>query len=196
MPRRPAQIEQIKDERRRALLRAARVVFARKGFSAAKIADVAAQAGISHGLVYHYFPEKESLFTATLEAAVEGWEALVEATRAQPGAPWDRLVHLCTQMIHGLREEPEYLLITVQASLEDAAPGPVREVLQRCRQQIHADLVALIEEAQRAGQVAPGPPAELSRALLAIIQGLSISRLVEPGAALPPLPVVLRILKE
>ena len=67
-PRSAERFEQIKDERRRALLRAARVVFGRKGFAAAKIADIAAQAGISHGLVYHYYPEKESLFSATVEA--------------------------------------------------------------------------------------------------------------------------------
>jgi AcrR family transcriptional regulator len=194
MPRSAEQFEQIKDERRRALLRAARVVFGRKGFAAAKIADVAAQAGISHGLVYHYFPEKESLFAATIEASAEGWDALFTGARAQAGTPWDRLVHLCEQMITGLREEPEHLLMTVYVHSEDAAPG-VREVLKRFRRRVLGDLEAMIEEGQRTGEVAPGSAADLTRALVAIIQGLAINRLVDPGAALPPLEVVLRILK-
>ncbi len=193
-PRSAEQFEQIKDERRRALLSAARTVFGRKGFAAAKIADVAAQAGISHGLVYHYFPEKEALFAATIEASVEGWEMLVARVRAQAGTPWERLVDLFGQMIAALREEPEHLLMTVHVYSEDAAPG-VREVLMRFRRKVLADLEAMIEEGQRAGQVAPGAAADLTRALIAMIQGLAINRLTDPGAALPPLEVVLRILE-
>ncbi|UQA61795.1 TetR/AcrR family transcriptional regulator [Polyangium aurulentum] len=193
-PRSAEQFEQIKDERRRALLRAARNVFGRKGFAAAKISEVAAQAGISHGLVYHYFPEKESLFAATVEASAEGWETLVTEARAQAGTPWNRLEYMCRQMIAGLREEPEHLLMTVHVYSEDAAPG-VRDVLKRFRLQVLDDLQAMIEEGQRAGEVAKGSPADLTRALIAIIQGLAINRLVEPGTALPALDVVLRILK-
>lgn len=195
MPRSPEQVEQIKDERRRALLRAARLVFARKGFAAAKIADVAAIAGISHGLVYHYFSEKDSLFNATVEASVEGWETLISMTRSQPGTPWDRLVFTCTQMIAGLREEPEHLLMLVHAYAEDAAPSAARDALKRFRVQVLDDLARMIEAGQREGLVASGSPPELSRALIAIIQGLALNRLAEPGAALPPLDVVLRIVK-
>ncbi|KYF84993.1 hypothetical protein BE17_32585 [Sorangium cellulosum] len=193
-PRSAERFEQIKDERRRALLRAARVVFGRKGFAAAKIADIAAQAGISHGLVYHYYPEKESLFSATIEASVEGWDTLMELTRAQAGTPWDRLVYACGRMIAGLREEPEHLLMTVHVYAEDASPG-LRDVLRRFRLRVIGDLEELIQEGQRAGQVEPRAAAELSRALVAIVQGLAINRLVEPDAPLPPLDVVLRILK-
>ncbi|WP_437291958.1 TetR/AcrR family transcriptional regulator [Sorangium sp. So ce406] len=193
-PRSAEQFEQIKDERRRALLRAARAVFGRKGFAAAKIADIAAQAGISHGLVYHYYPEKESLFAATVEASAEGWEVLMALARAREGTPWERLVYVCGQMIAGLREEPEHLLMTVHVVAEDASPA-LSDLLRRFRLRVIADLEAMIQEGQRAGEVAQGPSAALTRALVAIIQGLAINRLVEPDAALPPLDVVLRILK-
>ncbi|KYF67017.1 TetR/AcrR family transcriptional regulator [Sorangium cellulosum] len=193
-PRSAEQFEQIKDERRRALLGAARAVFGRKGFAAAKIADIAAQAGISHGLVYHYYPEKESLFAATVEASAEGWELLMALARAREGTPWERLVYVCGRMIAGLREEPEHLLMTVHVVAEDASPV-LSDLLRRFRLRVLGDLEAMIQEGQRAGEVAQGPSAELTRALVAIIQGLAINRLVEPDAALPPLDVVLRILK-
>ncbi|WP_437693862.1 TetR/AcrR family transcriptional regulator [Sorangium sp. So ce176] len=193
-PRSAEQFEQIKDERRRALLGAARAVFGRKGFAAAKIADIAAQAGISHGLVYHYYPEKESLFAATVEASAEGWELLMALERAREGTPWERLVYVCGRMIAGLREEPEHLLMTVHVVAEDASPV-LSDLLRRFRLRVLGDLEAMIQEGQRAGEVAQGPSAELTRALVAIIQGLAVNRLVEPDAALPPLDVVLRILK-
>lgn len=193
-PRQAAQIEQLKGERRRAVLRAARGVFARKGFAAAKIADIAAEAGISHGLVHHYFPGKEALFAAVIKETVEAWESLVEEVRRLPGTPWERLVHLCSRMMQGVCDEPEHLLVIVHAYSEDAALA-VRDGLTRYNRQIDEPLVALIEEAQRDGAVAPGPPEELARAWMAMVNGLAIGRLMNPGGALPPLELVLRILK-
>lgn len=193
-PRRAEQNQQIKDERRRELLDAARVVFGRKGFAAAKITDVAAQAGISYGLLYHYFPDKEALFVATIEASAEGWEALFAQARARKGTPWSRLEHVCEQMVTGLRDHPEHLLMMVHACADDTAPG-VRAAIERIRQKTLDDLEALVEEGQRAGEVVSGAPADLTRAVLAMVQGLALHRLVEPGRPLPPLDVMWRILK-
>lgn len=44
------------------LVDAARVVFERDGFLAARVSDIAAEAGLSHGSYYHYFDSKEQLF--------------------------------------------------------------------------------------------------------------------------------------
>jgi AcrR family transcriptional regulator len=194
-PRTAAQVEQLKGERRRALLRAARKVYASKGLAGAKIGDVAAAAGISHGLVYHYFPEKESLFAAVVEETVTGWEVLMSQARKQPGTSWDRLVYICERMVTGLHEEPEHLMIIVQAFTGDAAPRAVRDALERYNRLVFEQLSAMIEEGQRAGLVAPGVPAELARVLLAIVKGLAISRVVTSGEPLPSLELVLRILK-
>jgi TetR/AcrR family transcriptional regulator, fatty acid metabolism regulator protein len=43
------------------LLRAAVRVFAGKGFSAARVGDIAAEAGVAHGLLYHYFASKDDV---------------------------------------------------------------------------------------------------------------------------------------
>jgi len=194
-PRTAEQFEQLKGERRQALLRAARVVFARKGLAAAKIGDVAAEVGISYGLVYHYFPQKESLFAAVVEELVEGWEHLLAAARQQPGTPWDRLVFLCTQLVEGVHEQPESLLVMVRAVTEDDAPRPLRESLERYKRQIYEELAGLIEEGQQSGDVAAGSSLALARALMAMVQGLAISAVVDAGSPLPPIEVVLRILK-
>lgn len=194
-PRTAEQVEQLKGERRRALLRAARGVFARKGLSAAKMGDVATAAGISYGLVYHYFPQKESLFAAVVEDTIRAWNDFLSQARQQQGSPWDRLVYVCEQMVLGVHEQPEYLLLMVRAFTEDDAPRPVREALARYTQQIREQLAALIEEGQRSGAVTPGPPAELARTLVAIVQGLAISRVLDQEGEFPPLEVMLRFLK-
>ena len=70
-PRTREAYERIKGARREEILTAARRVFARNGLAATRISDLAAEAHISQGLLYHYFPDKEALFTAIVEGALK-----------------------------------------------------------------------------------------------------------------------------
>jgi AcrR family transcriptional regulator len=72
------------DERRRQLLEAGTRVFTERSYDDASMADVARAAGISKGLLYHYFPSKRDLFVATLEAVVA---ELREITQPDPALP-------------------------------------------------------------------------------------------------------------
>jgi TetR/AcrR family fatty acid metabolism transcriptional regulator len=64
-------------DRRRELLDAAARVFARKGFHASRVGDIAEEAGVAHGLLYHYFRSKEEVLE---EIFRETWGALVAET--------------------------------------------------------------------------------------------------------------------
>jgi AcrR family transcriptional regulator len=64
------------EERRRTLLAAAVRVFARSGFHGARVGDVAAEAGVAHGLVYHYFTSKDELLETIFR---DTWSALLAA---------------------------------------------------------------------------------------------------------------------
>src|ERR1700742_4936704 len=59
-------------DRRRELLDAAVRVFARKGFHAARVGDVAEEAGVAHGLLYHYFRSKDEVLETIFR---ERWDA-------------------------------------------------------------------------------------------------------------------------
>ena len=72
------------DERRRQLLEAAERVFTERAYDDVSMAEVARAAGISKGLLYHYFPSKRDLFTATLAAAAA---ELAAVTEPDPGLP-------------------------------------------------------------------------------------------------------------
>jgi AcrR family transcriptional regulator len=72
------------DERRRQLLDAAARVFTERSYEEASMAEVARAAGISKGLLYHYFPSKRDLFVATLEA---GAAELQQITQPNPELP-------------------------------------------------------------------------------------------------------------
>ena len=65
-------------DRRKTILRAAVEVFARKGYHGCRIADVAREAGVAYGLVYHYFKNKEELLQLVFET---GWGCFMSRIR-------------------------------------------------------------------------------------------------------------------
>jgi AcrR family transcriptional regulator len=58
--------EQLREERRRQIVEAAMTVFSKKGFHAANVSDVAAEAGVSQGTIYGYVDSKDDLLKAAL----------------------------------------------------------------------------------------------------------------------------------
>jgi AcrR family transcriptional regulator len=64
-------------DRRAELLEAAVRVFARKGFHASRVGDIATEAGVAHGLLYHYFRSKEDVLETIFR---ETWSALIADT--------------------------------------------------------------------------------------------------------------------
>ena len=64
-------------DRRRELLDAAARVFARKGFHTARVGDIAEEAGVAHGLLYHYFRSKDEVLETIFR---ETWTELVADT--------------------------------------------------------------------------------------------------------------------
>jgi TetR/AcrR family transcriptional regulator, fatty acid metabolism regulator protein len=65
----------VQEERRRQILHAAVRAFARKGYHACRVSDIATEAGVAYGLVYHYFGSKEALLEAIFK---ETWGAMLE----------------------------------------------------------------------------------------------------------------------
>ena len=63
-------------EKRRTILRAAIAVFARSGYHTSRVADVAQEAGVAYGLVYHYFGSKEELLDTIFRRT---WTRMLEA---------------------------------------------------------------------------------------------------------------------
>ncbi len=70
-------VERVAD-RRAELLDAAVRVFAEKGFHASRVGDIATEAGVAHGLLYHYFRSKDDVLDTVFR---DTWSALVAETR-------------------------------------------------------------------------------------------------------------------
>ena len=187
----------IREEQKERILEAAKAIFAHKGFSETKMSDIAAAANVSYGLAYHYFTNKEAIFTALLHQALQGSLDLMQRAQVQPGTPWDRLRWLTSEIILGAQDEPEYYMLVLQALTNHAVPQETHKMVLQESQLTYEALKQLIVEGQAAGEVVAGDPDPLTRAFEWCIQGMvfGISYWGLEPARLPAVESVLRMLK-
>ena len=79
--------QRIRDEQRQRILDAATTLFARKGLTDTKMTEIASAAGISYGLAYHYFTNKEAIFAYLVEEALEGALRLTQRIKELAASP-------------------------------------------------------------------------------------------------------------
>jgi AcrR family transcriptional regulator len=102
------------EEKRRQILDAAVRVFARQGYHDSRVGDIAKDAGVAYGLVYHYFDSKEAVLDAVFR---EAWGRLVEALAAvadaEEPAP-DRLCKVTKLVLRTWRDDPDLVRLLVR----------------------------------------------------------------------------------
>jgi AcrR family transcriptional regulator len=182
MPRSPEDNRQIKDARRSDILRAATRVFAKKGFTDAKISDVAKEAGLSHGLVYHYFQNKDELFAAILDDKLcRAREAMAE-DESIAGTALDRMRATLANWLERVQAEPETSLVITQALLSNTLSPETRAKMRDHMRESYRTATERLAEGQRRGEISThAPPAELASAIMCMMRGIAFSRIVDYG---------------
>ena len=141
-----------------------------KELKATRIAEIAALANISQGLIHHYFICKEDVFTAVVERAMTGALAAFDDIAGLDSDPLERLTQITDRMLQGLVIHPEYMLVLTQSLVNQDTPPEVGKLLASLGQQVNTHLVRLIEAGQAAGKVVQGNPQELAMIFFATIQ--------------------------
>ncbi|MGZ5311266.1 MAG: TetR/AcrR family transcriptional regulator [Solirubrobacterales bacterium] len=137
-------------EKRRAILDAAIRVFARQGFHAARVSDIAREAGVAYGLVYHYFDSKEQMLN---ELFSERWALLLDAIRqadAELDGPRDKLEAAAGFIIESYRHDPELMKVII-VEVTRAANTFGRTHLPEIRE-AYDQIEKIVGDAQRAGE--------------------------------------------
>lgn len=197
MPRTDEQNQQIRDERQEQILQAALKVFARRGMVAAKISDIAKEAGLSHGLVYHYFKSKEEVFTILVKRAAQGSSLVIEYAKQQDGSPLEKLRWMTQMILQSIKGEGAYLfLLMIQAFTSDAVPEDVKQLIDNdFASSGMRSTLPLIIEGQQTGDIVGGDPEKLAVCYYSLIQGLAISKIQWNECPMPDEDMILRIFK-
>jgi TetR/AcrR family transcriptional regulator, fatty acid metabolism regulator protein len=104
---------QAQEDKRRLLLQAAVRVFARKGYHASRISDIAEEAGVAYGLLYHYFDSKEEVLRNVFR---ETWRALIATIKSVEGSgdpPREQLRKVAEILLRSWRREPDLVRVLV-----------------------------------------------------------------------------------
>jgi TetR/AcrR family transcriptional regulator, fatty acid metabolism regulator protein len=136
-------------DRRRQILDAAIRVFARQGFHACRVSDIAREAGVAYGLVYHYFNSKDQVLN---ELFLERWSLLlaaIEEIDARPIPAREKLDAVAAFIIDSYRHDPELMKVII-VEVTRAANSFGRTHLPEISQAY--DLIAkIVRDAQAAG---------------------------------------------
>jgi TetR/AcrR family transcriptional regulator, fatty acid metabolism regulator protein len=102
------------EERRRQILEAAVRAFARKGYHACRVGEIAEEAGVAYGLVYHYFGSKQEVLDAIFR---ETWTQMLARVREvhEEGGPADEQVRKVTALLlRTWRRDPDLVRVLVR----------------------------------------------------------------------------------
>ncbi len=137
-------------DRRRQILDAAIRVFARQGFHACRVSDIAREAGVAYGLVYHYFDSKDQVLNELFD---ERWSLLltaIEEIDARPIPPRQKLDAVAGFIIDSYRHDRELMKVII-VEVTRAANSFGRTHLPQISQAY--DLIAkIVRDAQQQGE--------------------------------------------
>jgi len=98
---------------RERILAAATEVFARYGFHGARVADIADQAGIAYGLVYHYFDNKDDILGAIFSERWSQYVSYIDEVGRMPLPFRDRMQRLVHFWVEIYRREPDLMTVMI-----------------------------------------------------------------------------------
>ncbi len=195
MPRSEEANGRIKDDRQQQILSAALKVFIHKGFAAAKMSDIADQAGVSYGLVYHYFASKDEVYRELVHSATDIARHFMEELESEEEEPVEKLHLLVERAFRGVTGNElagNALVFMMQAMTSGAYP--VQAMVKAHNQERAFDiLVRITREGQEKGQFAPGDPAAIVLTFFSAVLGLACLRVAGTIDAMPDPEIIMRV---
>ena len=159
-PLEPTAPRPARGEKRDHILEAAIRVFARSGYHGARVSDIAREAGIAYGLVYHYFKNKDEILQTIFEERWAAFLGVVDEIEAADSSSAEKLRSLASLVLLAYRHRPDWvtvLVFEIQRSSRFAEPEQRRAVgrLFRC-------VARILRAGQEAGELRAGLDPELA----------------------------------
>jgi AcrR family transcriptional regulator len=194
---------QIREEKTELILNAAVKTFSEKGYGSTKIADIAKEAGISHGLVYQYFTSKEEIFIILIKRSLDITRITAEKNFSKNGTPIEKIEAHIDMYLNFLREQreknekPYYFMLMYQAINFEGVSDEIKKIVNDNPNPLYNLIRPLIVDGQKRGEIVDGDPDMLTAFLMQIMLGIGISNNTsQHNAPLPDKKLVMRMLKK
>lgn len=167
-------------DKRERILDAAERVFAQHGFFAARVSEIAKQAGVADGTIYLYFKSKDELLISLFESRMERFNQMLAEAISGVTTPTEKLLAIVRTYLGLVREQPmvaEVLTIELRQSakfMKEASNPKFGDLLRM--------LAGVIAEGQAAGELSRDIPAPVAaRMIFGILDELALAWLLQRG---------------
>lgn len=141
MPRTPAENDRIRRATTEQILNTALSLFCEKGYYSTSIEDIARQAEISKGLLYHYFKSKEEVLAALVEIRINDVLVVMNAAKTK-STPVKQIRHIAEGALDDVRRQPEvfrfYLNLFTQPRLDPVVAKYTQKLMNEQASQFKA----------------------------------------------------------
>jgi len=174
MPRSAAANQSVREATRNRLITHALRLFGERGYASTPVSAIAASAGVSQGLLYHYFPGKTELLIAIFEESLRDVRESWTRADAEPD-PRRRLAALLRTIAALIRERRDFWALSYGVRMQREVLVSLEPVLQPWVREINERLRRYLRDAG-------GPDSELEALLLfAQIDGLAQHYVLDPA---------------
>jgi AcrR family transcriptional regulator len=170
-----------RQQTRDALLEAAIHVFARRGYEAARLAEVAREAGLTTGAVYSNFESKHDLFLAAFEREIARHVREVTEAVGKAATPEEGIAAAAAQWSGFLTSAPDRFPLFIEYwshAVRDPDLRPEFAARFAALRETTARLIAA--EAEAAGVELPLAPEQIAVAVNALTNGIALEHLADP----------------
>lgn len=131
-----------------AILEAAEILFAQKGFDAVSMSAIASLAKTSKPNIYHHFKNKHDLYLAVMKTAVRRSSALLDALEDSPGTFKQRLTGFAAGQLNNILEHKRSTQLILRETLSEGSQHG-QEITRLVMGEVFSRLVAMVHQGQQ-----------------------------------------------
>jgi TetR/AcrR family fatty acid metabolism transcriptional regulator len=146
------------------------------GYHGARVSDIAREAGIAYGLVYHYFRNKEEILGQVFEERWSGFLEAVESIRKRDEGTREQLESVAGLVLGAYQLRPEWvkvLVLEIQRSSRFAEPGQ-----QRAVKRLFQSVAQILRNGQERGELRPDVDADVASMIFLGALEIAVTSLV------------------
>jgi TetR/AcrR family transcriptional regulator, fatty acid metabolism regulator protein len=143
-----------RDDRRKQILKAAVKVFAEKGYHGCRISDVAEEAGVAYGLVYHYYGNKDGLLASVFDTNWAFFAKAIDEIAESHTTMRDKLTHIVELAFQAFEMAPLVVKVLVLEFGRNARLGEALENPQVAR--VFKGIAKIFEDGKKSGELFEG----------------------------------------
>lgn len=165
------------EQTRKDLLQAAEYVFGKKGYAATRLSDIAIQANVTRGAIYHHFGNKKELFIALNKERVDPYFKVIQEIFGLPLTPKQKIKRIFTDLIGKAAKDIDFVAKQRFDFIREIEVLECEGVHKFIREQVtlfHKSLQDLIGEGQQDGDIRKDISPELAAFnLIVYLKGLT-----------------------